>query len=428
MGYWVGKQTIEGAQPTLRLSRGSLVVGIDPVLVLAADLEGRPWRLVDGETTYRWSLNGSVLAVRRSDEGSRERRRMDPDEASEVWEATRRRLAPLLEELPPETGGPGSDPLVDHLLYMASPTEGPERPPDGAGERLAGALRRLAATDTESLREDAARFESVYTPVGILPPDQYMSLVLQLTRGCSFNTCTFCTFYRDFPFRIKDPEELVTHMQEVEAFLGRGIELRRSIFLGDANALVVPMSRLRPLVEAVYRRYADHPASEGGLHAFLDGFSGAKKSADDYTVLRELGLVRVSVGMESGHDPLLEWLRKPGTSGDVAASVRAMKEAGLAVTMIVLLGAGGTRFDEGHVRDTASLLSSLPLDRGDIVYFSEFVEQPDAPYGVIAAAEQVPPLDRVGMARQRERIEAVLEPFREGGPRTAVYDIREFTY
>ncbi len=87
MGYWVADRHIEGARPTVRLSRGSLVVGIDPALVLAADLEGRPWRLVDGEVTYRWSLNGSVLAVRRTPEGIRERRRLDTDEAVRVWEA-----------------------------------------------------------------------------------------------------------------------------------------------------------------------------------------------------------------------------------------------------------------------------------------------------------------------------------------------------
>ncbi|MFO7769127.1 MAG: radical SAM protein, partial [bacterium] len=410
MGYWVGKDTIEGVQPTLRLSRGSVVVGIDPDLVVAADLEGRPWRLVDGDTTYRWSLNGGVLAVRRGPDGGRERRRLDMAEAVRVWEQTRDRLTPLLEAPLLRSGDGGGERLSDRFVYAASPAEDPERAPEESEQRLAGALGRLAAVDAERLREDASRFSEVYSPVGILPPDQYMALVLQITRGCSFNTCTFCTFYRDFPFRIKEREELVRHMDEVEDFLGRGIELRRSIFLGDANALVVPMDTLRPLVAEVARRYGDHPASEGGLHAFLDGFSGAKKEAEDFRELKELGLSRVSVGMESGHDPLLEWLRKPGSSKDVEVSVRAMKEAGLEVTMIALLGAGGSRYDEGHVRDTVSLLSSLPLDRRDIVYFSEFVDQPDAPYGVIAAEEGVAPLDGVGMARQRERVAGALRP------------------
>jgi len=66
-------------------------------------------------------------------------------------------------------------------------------------------LRRVAAFDVESLARDAERMSSVYRPVTILPPDQYLSLVLQATEGCSYNRCSFCSFYRDRPFRRKQP-------------------------------------------------------------------------------------------------------------------------------------------------------------------------------------------------------------------------------
>jgi radical SAM superfamily enzyme YgiQ (UPF0313 family) len=331
----------------------------------------------------------------------------------------RNRLAPLFEQ---------AVRIPFEPRWVPSAGEGP--PPEGGAEQAQEALRRLAARDGEALRADAADFARVYTPVGILPPDQYLALVVQLTTGCSFNTCTFCTFYREIPFRVRTPDELRAHLEEVDRLLGRGVELRRSLFLGDANALVVPTPALLGLLEVVTDHYRERLADGtlDGLHAFLDGFSGARKKTADFRALRERGLRRVTIGLESGHDPLLEWLRKPGSREDVQAAVGAMKEAGLSVAVIVLIGAGGRRFAAGHERDSAELLAALPLEARDLVYFSEFVDVPGARYGVLADREGIGTLNRAGMQAQRKAIEKAVRPRAQGGPRTAVYDIREFTY
>ncbi|MCK4772982.1 MAG: radical SAM protein [Candidatus Latescibacteria bacterium] len=337
-----------------------------------------------------------------------------------MWDRTRDRLSPLLDRVGPE-GLPG--------LRFSGDDPAPSQ------SSLLDALRNLTGWDVETLRRDAARFAEIYTPVGILPPDQYMAQVVQLTHGCSFNTCTFCTFYRDIPFRVKSPSELRQHLVEVDRFLGRGTSLRHSLFLGDANALAVPMDMLEPLFEIVSDHYRDRLwGTDGadthlnGMHAFLDGFSGTRKSAEDFNRLRRLGLKRVTVGLESGHDPLLEWLRKPGTSYDVMGCVEAMKGAGLQVCLVVLVGAGGEAFNRGHILDTRRFLADMPLDSGDIIYFSEYVQEPGAPYGVIMEEDGILPLDGEGVGRQCDEISSALRPSTEGGPRTAVYDIREFTY
>ena len=72
---------------------------------------------------------------------------------------------------------------------------------------------------------------------------------MQATHGCSHNACTFCTFYQDIPFRIKSPDEFRSHVAGVLDFFGPALAMRRSIFLADANALVVPMPRLLALLE-----------------------------------------------------------------------------------------------------------------------------------------------------------------------------------
>jgi radical SAM superfamily enzyme YgiQ (UPF0313 family) len=61
-------------------------------------------------------------------------------------------------------------------------------------------IERAARFTPQTARVDTAHYHRVYQPIGILPPDHYLALVLQPTEGCSFNTCTFCTFIAVGPF------------------------------------------------------------------------------------------------------------------------------------------------------------------------------------------------------------------------------------
>jgi radical SAM superfamily enzyme YgiQ (UPF0313 family) len=252
-------------------------------------------------------------------------------------------------------------------------------------------------------------------------------VVLQAAEGCSFNTCTFCTFYRDRPFRIKPPDEFSTHAEAVRDFLGDGLSLRRTIFLGDANALVIPQRQQQPLFDSVRAVY--DVKSLGGIYAFLDGFSGQKKSVADFVALRERGLKTVYVGMESGSADLLAFLKKPGNPQDVVEAVRAMKAAGLSVGVIVLLGAGGHQYAQQHVRDTIRAINAMHLDMDDLIYFSELVVSEGMAYARDAYQAGLKPLTPAERVVQGDQIERKLTFSRAGGmPHISRYDIREFVY
>jgi radical SAM superfamily enzyme YgiQ (UPF0313 family) len=251
--------------------------------------------------------------------------------------------------------------------------------------------------------------------------------VLQATEGCAFNTCTFCNFYRDRPFRIKTPEQLRLHAQAVKDFLGPGLSLRRTIFLGDANALIVPQPRLLALLDVVHSEFDVEKL--GGIYAFLDGFSGEKKSPTDYAQLAERGVKRIYVGMESGSEKLLSFLKKPGRPADVIKAVQSMKAGGMAVGVIVLLGAGGKAYARDHVKDTISALNAINLDLDDLIYFSELVEHEGLDYTRDAFQESLQPLSPAERLAQGEQIEQSLRfSARRGTPHISRYDIREFVY
>lgn len=369
------------------------------------DGEGRLWTAMLAGISYRRGLDGKIVAKWQTGHDQRERRWLLPPEAEVVQESARITAVELLADL--KSGElclrPGLDPRGWNFL------------------------ERAAAFDAPRYAADVQRYHQVYRPVGILPPDQYMAVVLQMAEGCSFNTCTFCTFYKDRRFRIKSPDEFRAHVQAVKDFLGAGLSLRRTLFLGDANALVIPTPRLFPLLEIVHHHF--DVEGLGGLYAFLDGFSGDKKSPREYTALSKFGLKRVYIGLESGHDPLLQFLRKPGKAADAVQAVHAMKEAGVSVGVIVLLGAGGHRFATDHITDTITVLNQMSLDADDLIYFSELIESEGLEYTRDAHAAALQPLSAEERLVQGQQIEQGLrfDPSR-GIPHISRYDIREFVY
>jgi hypothetical protein len=285
-------------------------------------------------------------------------------------------------------------------------------------------LEVLTGWTVERLAADAAWFRRIYRPVSILPPDQYLALVIQATEGCSYNRCTFCDFYRDRPFRIRSAAELAGHIAEAQAFFGPAMGLRRSIFLADANALVAPMQRVREWLDAIDAAGVSRP---GGIFSFIDAFDVGRKSAAEWAELAGRGLRRVYIGMESGDEELLRFLRKPGSAADVVEAVRTLKAGGVAVSMIIMVGAGGRMYAHGHMRNTIAALLDMPLSAGDIVYLSPFFEQPGSEYGVRAQAAGVESLDAAEIAAQESAIRHGLTRG-PGGPQVARYDIREFVY
>lgn len=400
LGHW-------GSRPvTISIKPNCLTVSIDgpkEAIVYSFDYAGRLWTAFLDGIAYRRGLDGKMVAKWRLPGSERERQWLIPEAANA-----------LIERIREEISG----------LYAAiqSGAVGLNAPLPPAAELV---FERAIRFDAAHSQADAARYDAVYKPVGILPPDQYMAIVLQATEGCSFNTCTFCSFYKDRPFRIKKPDEFRRHAREVRDFLGDGLSLRRTIFLGDANALVVPMPRLLPLLEVVHEVY--DVAALGGLYAFLDGFSAEKKTARDYALLARRGLARVYIGLESGNAELLDFLKKPGKPEDSIEAVRAMKAGGGAVGVIVLLGAGGHTYAEAHVRDTIQVINAMDLSEDDILYFSELVVDENLPYARDAYQAGLKPLTRDERIAQGERIEEGLR-FSGRTPQISRYDIREFIY
>jgi len=374
--------------------------------VYSFDLEGRLWTAMHDNISYRQGLDGIIIAKWIDEFNIRHRKWLPYNEGIKLISHS---IEILLECIARIKISLASDEQQALLL-----------------QEILLTLLKIKTYDGQARQTDISCFHTVYQPVGILPPDQYMAVLLQATEGCSFNSCTFCTFYKNQKFKIKTVQEFTDHVHAVKAFLKEGLSLRRTIFLGGANALVIPMANLVPLLKIVHENFDIEQL--GGIYAFLDGFAGEKKTVVDYKHLSKLGLKRVYIGLESGNDDLLKYLHKPGNSMSALTTVKNIKKAGIAVGVIVLLGAGGKQFSNKHVSETIKVLNNMPLDLDDIVYFSELVDFEQMDYLKTAYDNSLEPLSAFEITKQQELIEQNLVFNLNGTPHISRYDVREFVY
>jgi hypothetical protein len=394
--------TLETRPLVARLTDRALTITVGDNEVISWDRAGRLYSVWAGNRTWRRGLGGAGLEKWRDETGT-DRRALRGEAVDALVEqaAARARGAAL-------------------AMGRAAGRSAAAGAKTDAGLRMV--VERAARFNATAAREDAQRFAAIYGRIGILPPDQYLATVVQATEGCSFNGCAFCELYRQ-KFRVRTIGEFARHLSDVRAYMGDSLLLRgRWVFLGAANALALPTDQLLPMIEEIADSFGDR---RPGVSGFVDACSGARKSSSEYLALAKAGLRRVYVGLESGHDPLLALVRKPSTREEAVRTVRAIAGAGVNVGVIVIVGLGGVRFAENHVRDTVAALHQMGLTRGDLVYLSDLVEPHRREYSALVASASIRALTPDEREIQRRRIRAGLK-FAAAPARVVTYDIREF--
>ena len=383
------------------------------------DATGR-WNvaLIDG-VTYRRSLCGRVLTITSHPEG--------PDRFHEVTEIV---ASPELHDRIRS--------WADAALHAPVTVVGTS---DAGADTAQLALTRAATFDAERLETDARGFSSTYDGYPIVPPDRAQDLLLQSTVGCAHNACTFCTFYHDTRFRVRPPRTFAHHIDSVRGYMGDALRWRRGIFLGDANPLTAnPATFIRHL-EMVRDAFADllttpaehapgHPwhAPSHAVRTFCDAFNTVTRSVDELSAMARLGLHRVYLGVETGSDELLVFLRKPATSRSVLDVVERLHTAGIHVSVLLMTGVGGCTFARRHFEETVDLVRRMNLRDGDAVVFSEFFSTPGSAYAERAQEEGVVPLTRSQCRRQMRAIMGELGLPQPNGVRVQMYDARQILY
>jgi radical SAM superfamily enzyme YgiQ (UPF0313 family) len=184
------------------------------------------------------------------------------------------------------------------------------------------------------------------------PPSEADSLILQATIGCSYNECTFCGMYRDKRFRVRKLAELEAEIAAVEAVAGGEIH---KVFLADGDALMAKAAFLGTLLE---RLQAAFPRLRR-VSCYASPQALQVRSAAEMAALRELGLSLYYLGIESGHDEVLARLVKGVDSAEMIRVATKAHVAGVRLSVMILLGAGGRALSTAHARASARVVNAI---------------------------------------------------------------------
>ena len=189
-------------------------------------------------------------------------------------------------------------------------------------------------------------FGSVYRP-----PSEARSLIVQVTYGCSHNTCAFCSMYKEKQFRLRPMEELLEDFRMAR----QAYSVVRRIFLADGDALIRPAADLERILESIAELFPECErvtcyASPSSIH---------KRTPEELVRLRERNLTMVYMGLESGCDQVLKKMRKGHTAADIVAAGQKINAAGIELSVTAISGLGGVELWREHAMDTAAALSAM---------------------------------------------------------------------
>lgn len=229
----------------------------------------------------------------------------------------------------------------------------------------------------------------------IRPPSEARSLLLRVARNCPWNRCSFCPVYKKTKFSIRPVDHVKRDIDAVrrcvdrlEAFNngksrllpGRAREALasapdedprawmaavhwaqdglQSVFLQDANAL---MTRTEDLAEILRYLFAAFPQIER-VTSYARAHTVATKEVEELTALREAGLSRIHIGLESGSDKVLTAVRKGVDKAKHIAAGLKVKTAGLELSEYMMPGLGGRDLSREHAIESADALAQIDPD------------------------------------------------------------------
>ncbi len=224
----------------------------------------------------------------------------------------------------------------------------------------------------------------------IRPPNEANSLLLRLTRNCPWNRCLFCPVYKTKKFSRRSADEVKQDIfsiaedkekiKEISKQEGHGGTINRAVvarihsdypellpvafwqyhggetvFLQDGDSLQLPVDQLREILLLLKEKFPEIKR----ITTYARSRTILRRSVEELSRLKEAGLNRVHVGMESGSDAVLEYMKKGVTGDQHLEAGQRIKEAGLSLSEYVLLGLGGKNLWREHALETAKVLNAI---------------------------------------------------------------------
>lgn len=183
------------------------------------------------------------------------------------------------------------------------------------------------------------------------PPGERHSYLLQVTVGCSHNACSFCSMYKDKRYHVRPVEDVLEDIRMAKDYYG---DIPR-VFLCDGDAIGLPTEDMLRILHALYHTF---PSLEK-VATFAGPKPTLKKTPEELRALRQAGLTRVYLGVETGSDALLKDIVKGVTAEEMLRAGTMLREAGLDLWAMILLGLDGHGAGMEHARASTEIINAM---------------------------------------------------------------------
>jgi len=228
----------------------------------------------------------------------------------------------------------------------------------------------------------------------IRPPSEAKSLLIRATRNCPWNRCAFCHTYRGTKFGLRSVDEIKKDIREARDIADRIREVSwrygeggkvtepilraicgndgvfndssrsvaawlyfggESVFIQDANSIIMKTDDLVEVLTFIMEKFPDVKR----ITSYCRSNTASRKSVEEFKRLHDAGLNRIHVGLETGYDPLLKFIKKGVTAAEHIEGGKRIRESGISLSEYVMPGLGGDRWSREHAEETARVLNQI---------------------------------------------------------------------
>ena len=230
----------------------------------------------------------------------------------------------------------------------------------------------------------------------IRPPSEADSLLIQVTRGCTWNRCKFCQLYRHTQLKAYSADSVKADIDNMVILADRinkyknfdgswdidGINLElgmiesyderqsyymmanwlvrdgRNVFLQDGNTTVLKGGRLSDVIRYLKQAF---PQIER-ITSYGRAENLSKTSPEEFADLKDAGLDRIHSGFETGSDKVLQMINKGVTQEQEIIAGRNVKAGGIELSIYFMAGVGGHDLTEDNAEGTAYVINQVNPD------------------------------------------------------------------
>ena len=190
----------------------------------------------------------------------------------------------------------------------------------------------------------------------IRPPVEAYSVLIAVTGGCNWNKCRFCGTYKGIYGTTQDyaVRPLEDVLKDIDLYADKNYH-GYPVFLAGGNPTSAPTDYLVKIIEYVRLRMKNVPR----VSCYAKSLDILRKTDEELKKLSEAGLDIVYMGLESGSSKILRLMKKGTNAESMIKAGKRVLNSGIKLSLYVILGLGGKKLSEEHIKETAGVLTEI---------------------------------------------------------------------